>query len=55
VIHCIESQGPSWRQQWIPFGVDNQSFEKSAQKSWSRAERLNLLLKRLFVLQIKFD
>ena len=55
VVHCIESQGPSWRQQWIPFGVDNQSFEKSAQKSWSRAERLNLLLKRLFVLQIKFD
>jgi hypothetical protein len=41
--------------QWIPFGIDNQSFEKSAQKSWSRAERLNLLLKRLFVLQIKFD
>ena len=55
VVHCIESQGPSWRQQWIPFGIDNQSFEKSAQKSWSRAERLNLLLKRLFVLQIKFD
>jgi hypothetical protein len=55
VVHCIESQGPSWRRQWIPFGVDNQSFEKSAEKSWSRAERLNLLLKRLFVLQIKFD
>jgi hypothetical protein len=55
VVHCIESQGPSWRQQWIPFGVDNQSFEKSAEKSWSRAERLNLLLKRLFVLQIRFD
>ena len=55
VVHCIESQGQSWRQQWIPFGIDNQSFEKSAQKSWSRAERLNLLLKRLFVLQIKFD
>ena len=55
MVHCIESQGPSWRQQWIPFGIDNQSFEKSAQKSWSRAERLNLLLKRLFVLQIKFD
>ena len=32
--------------------MDNQSFQKSAVKGWSRAERLNLLLKRLFVLQI---
>ena len=55
VIHCVETQGQTWARRWIPFGVDNQSFMKSAVKGRSRAERLNLLLKRLFVLQVRFD
>ena len=31
---------------------DNQAFEKSAEKGRSRAQRINLLLKRLFVLMV---
>ena len=32
VIHCLETQGKTWAQRWIPFGVHNQSFMKSAVK-----------------------
>ena len=55
VVGAVERLGSGWKKQWIPFGVDNQAFQKSADKGRSRAERLNLLLKRLFVLQIRFD
>ena len=54
VIDAIESLGPGWRGKKILFGVDNQAFQKSAVKGWSRADRLTLLLKRLFVLQIRY-
>ena len=54
-MHAVESLSSGWRKKRIPFGVDNQAFQKSAGKGWSRAERLNLLLKRLFVIQMKCD
>ena len=54
VVSCVERRGHMWADCWVPFGVDNQAFQKSALKGWSRAERLTLLLKRLFVLQIRF-
>jgi hypothetical protein len=55
VVDAVERLGHEWSGKWIPFGVDNQAFQKSAAKGWSKAERLTLLLKRLFVLQIKFN
>jgi hypothetical protein len=55
MIASVESQGPTWAKRLIRYKMDNQAFQKSAVKGWSRAERLNLLLKRLFVLQITGD
>lgn len=55
VVDCVGRMASRWAHKWIPFGVDNQAFQKSAVKGWSRAERLTLLLKRLFVLQVRFD
>jgi hypothetical protein len=52
MICSVETQGPTWAKRLVQYTMDNQSFQKSAVKGWSRAERLNLLLKRLFVLQI---
>jgi hypothetical protein len=55
MISSVESQGPTWAKKLIRYKMDNQAFQKSAVKGWSRADRLNLLLKRLFVLQITGD
>ena len=55
VVDCVSRCAWDWRRMWIPFGVDNQSFQKSAVKGWSRALRLTLLLKRLFILQIQHE
>ena len=52
MICSVESQGPTWTGKIVRYNMDNQAFQKSAVKGRSRAERLNLLLKRLFVLQI---
>ena len=52
MICSVETQGPMWAHKLVQYKMDNQSFQKSAVKGWSRAERLNLLLKRLFILQI---
>ena len=55
MICSVETQGHTWAKRLVRYKMDNQSFQKSAVKGWSRAERLNLLLKRLFVLQIVGD
>ena len=55
VVSALESMGARWNGCWVPFGVDNQSFQRSAVKGWSHAERLTLLLKRVFVLQIRYN
>lgn len=53
VVCAVERSMERWAGMWIPYGIDNAAFELSAEKGRSRAERLNLLLKRLFILQIK--
>ena len=53
VVVALERMGASWRGKYIDFGIDNQAFERSAGKSWSRAARLTLLIKRIFILQIR--
>lgn len=53
VVAAVEALMGHWRGKWIAFGIDNSAFELSAEKGRSRAERLNVLCKRLFVLQIQ--
>ena len=53
VVAAVGTMMCAWRGKWIPFGIDNSAFELSAVKGRSRAERLNLLCKRLFVQQIQ--
>ena len=46
---------PAWSGQIISFFVDNQSFERSGEAGRSRAERLNDILKEIFMLQITYN
>eukprot|EP00965_Chrysotila_dentata_P163979 5414103-Pleurochrysis_carterae.AAC.1 len=43
-----------WRGCVVPFNVDNSAFQRSAVKSWSRAEHLAVQIRRLFMLQLDF-
>eukprot|EP00965_Chrysotila_dentata_P142080 4696485-Pleurochrysis_carterae.AAC.1 len=44
-----------WRICLVPFNVDNPAFQqRSAVKSWSRAERLAAQVREFFVLQLDF-
>ena len=36
VVDCVSRCAHGWRDQWIPFGVDNQAFQKSACSRWRR-------------------
>ena len=54
VLVACRERGHTWRGFRIPFGIDNQAFERSAEKGRASVERLNQLLKELFVLQIRF-
>ena len=54
-VEALRRMGNAWRGKWVPFGIDNQAFEGSARKSWSKAGRLNTLLKEIFMLQIEFN
>lgn len=52
VVLALEDLGGRWRDCIVLFRVDNRSFQGSAVKGWSRAERLSLLLRRLFRLSV---
>ena len=54
VVVAAEDMGESWRGHKVPFGVDNMSFEKSAEKGRSKAERLNVLIRELFAIMLKY-
>lgn len=53
VAVACRTRGAAWQGHRVPFGIDNQAFERSAERGRSAAERLNRLLKELFVLQIQ--
>ena len=55
VVLCVEQLGHLWKNCTVPFGIDNSSFEFSAEKGRSRVERLNVLVRRLFWLQLEFQ
>ena len=54
VLRCCETLCARWRGCQVPFGIDNSSFERSAAKGRSNAQRLNDLLRHLFMLQIRY-
>ena len=45
--------GEHWRGRIVPIYIDNKSFQQSGVKGWSRAERLNDLLKDLFRFSVR--
>lgn len=55
VVHCVEDCGPQWAGKMVRFHIDNSSFQASAAKSWSHAERLNELLRELLYLTVKYN
>lgn len=55
VVQAVEDLGHLWHRCVVRFRIDNSAFQQSAVKGWSRAERLTLLLRRLFALCIKFE
>ena len=54
VLRACESMGHLWKDCVVPFGIDNSVIERSVAKGRSGVERLNELMKELFVLQVKF-
>ena len=55
VVEAVEDLGHLWHRKVVKFRVDNTAFQQSAVKGWSRAERLTMLLRRLFELCVKFE
>ena len=55
VLVAAEALGPSWRARKVVCWIDNQSFQKSFVKGYSRAERLSSILRKLFTISAKYD
>ena len=55
VVHCVTDFGHKWDGKMVRFHIDNSSFQASAAKGWSHADRLNELLRELLYLTVKFN
>ena len=55
VVVAMQDLGRYWKRCVVPFNIDNSAFQRSAVKGWSRAERLTLLLRQVFVLSIQYE
>lgn len=55
VVCFVEENGHKWCGKIVVIYIDNRAFQLSGVKGWSKAERLNSLLKRLYYLSLKFD
>ena len=55
VVHCVEDNAHKWNGMIVRFHIDNSSFQASAAKSWSHADRLNALLRELLYLTVKYN
>ena len=53
VLHMVEALGHRWGRCRVPIGIDNSAFQQSLGKGRSKAPRLNVLVRRLFVLQVR--
>ena len=54
IVEAVRALAPKWRGCIVEFYCDNQAFQRSGAKGRSRAQRLNDLLRELFVLMIEF-
>ena len=54
VLRACEYNGPKWHGCIVPFGIDNSVIERSIAKGRSGVERLNELMRHLFIVQQKF-
>ena len=54
VVVAMEDLGHQWHKCIVPFRIDNSAFQQSACKGWSRAERLTLLLRKVFTLSLQY-
>ena len=55
VVDMLQSNGERWRRHVVPAGIDNTAFQQSVAKGRSSAERLNVLVKEVFVEQVKHE
>lgn len=55
VLRAAEDLGPTWRGKVVPVFCDNSAFERSLYKGRSKASRLNIILRQLFLLSVKYD
>ena len=55
VVRMVEQEGGEhWRGRMVPLYIDNSAFQLSGVKGWSKADRLNVLLKELFKYSVHF-
>jgi len=54
-LAAVEALCHTWHRKLVPFGLDNMSMKGAHSRGWSHADRLNLILRRLFHLQLKFE
>ncbi len=55
VLQAAEDIGHTWKNKIVPVWIDNSAFERSLYKGRSKAPRLNILLRKLFLLSVKFS
>ena len=55
ILQAAEEIGHSWRNCVVPIYCDNSAFERSLYKGRSKAPRLNVILRELFVLAAKYE
>ena len=53
VVKAACDLGHLWAKCRVPFLIDNQAFQLSASKGWSRAARLSLLIRQLFFVSLR--
>lgn len=55
VLRASTVLGESWAGKRVPLFIDNTSFQLSFVKGRSRVERLNTILRRLYLISVKYD
>ena len=55
VLRVAQDLGHTWKNKVVPIWIDNTSFCYSFEKGRSKAERLNILLRKLFLLSVKHE
>jgi hypothetical protein len=55
VHRAAEELGPTWRGKIVPIYCDNSAFTGALRKGASKAPRLSIILRALFLLSVKYD